>query len=241
MLIPESTACRSISASSSAVNGAACAAARFSSSCATLLAPISTDVTRWSRSAQDSASWASDWPRRRAISSSARTWASVCSFSWSVDSEDPSAGPRAGRDAVGYLPVSTPCASGENAMQPMPSPAEHVEQPCLDPAVEHRIGGLVDQKRRAQPPRVFQPPAESVRQNKRKYPRKALFPNGQRYSARPSSLRAGCPGRTGGCRKCPRNPGPSWPATDPGWPAGTCASRGRHKGRATCRSRPWSR
>ena len=38
-------------------------AARFSSARATLLAPISTDVTRGSRSAQASVICASDWPR----------------------------------------------------------------------------------------------------------------------------------------------------------------------------------
>jgi len=56
MLMPESTASRSIAASSSVVKSLWPAAARFSSSCATLLAPIRTDVTRGSRSAQDSAS-----------------------------------------------------------------------------------------------------------------------------------------------------------------------------------------
>jgi hypothetical protein len=77
MLTSASTASRSIAASSSAVKSLWPAAARFSSSCATLLAPISTEVTRGSRSAQDSASWASVCPRADAISFSARTWASV--------------------------------------------------------------------------------------------------------------------------------------------------------------------
>ena len=56
MLMPASTASRSIAASSSSVKLVWSAAARFSSSCATLLAPMRTEVTRWSRSAQDSAS-----------------------------------------------------------------------------------------------------------------------------------------------------------------------------------------
>ena len=73
MLMPASTASRLIAASSSSVKLVFPAAARFSSSWATLLAPMSTEVTRWSRSAQDSASWARDWPREAAISASART------------------------------------------------------------------------------------------------------------------------------------------------------------------------
>src|SRR5271165_6012358 len=73
MLMPASTAWWSMAASSSSVKVLWLVAARFSSSCATLLAPMSTEVTRGSRSAQDSASWASDWPRDAAISASART------------------------------------------------------------------------------------------------------------------------------------------------------------------------
>ncbi len=51
-----------MAASSSAVKADPATACRFSSSCATLLAPISADVTRGSRSTQDSASCARVWP-----------------------------------------------------------------------------------------------------------------------------------------------------------------------------------
>ena len=61
--------------------------ARFCSSCATLLAPTSVEVTRASRSVQASAIWASDWRRPAAISFSARTRASVSSVIASGASE----------------------------------------------------------------------------------------------------------------------------------------------------------
>src|SRR5271169_589202 len=82
---------------------------------------MTADVTRVSRRTQDSAIWASVWPRDLAISLSARTCASVRGAIWSDDS-DPF---RLAREPAGtpfrYLPVSTPWASGENAMQPTPS------------------------------------------------------------------------------------------------------------------------
>ena len=59
----------------------------FVSSCSTLDAPISADVTRSSRSTQASASCASDWPRRSASSFSARILPSVSLSSRSRPSE----------------------------------------------------------------------------------------------------------------------------------------------------------
>ena len=93
----------------------------FSSSCATLDAPMSAEVTRASRSVQASAIWASVWPRRAAISFSARIFASASSVSEFGESElgrlarEPSGMPSR------YLSVSMPCASGEKTMQPTPS------------------------------------------------------------------------------------------------------------------------
>jgi hypothetical protein len=82
---------------------------------------MSAEVTRGSRRTQDSAIWASVWPRDLAISFSARTCASVTSPIWSDDSEPF----RLAREPAGtpprYFPVRTPWASGENAMQPTPS------------------------------------------------------------------------------------------------------------------------
>lgn len=67
--------CFSISASSSASNDRFAVAATLSSSCFTLEAPISAEVTL--RSTQAIASWANVCPRRFATSFNARTLASV--------------------------------------------------------------------------------------------------------------------------------------------------------------------
>ena len=59
--------------------------------------------------------------------------------------------PRVLRDAVEVTwSVSRPCASGENAMQPTPSSPSTSSRSVLDPAVEHRVRGLVDEQRRAE-------------------------------------------------------------------------------------------
>jgi hypothetical protein len=118
-----------MAAISSGVNSVLPAAARFSSSCATLLAPISAEVTRWSRSTQLMAIWASDWPRARAISLSPEIRARFSSLSWS-GARLPS---RLARESAGtparYFPVRRPCASGEKAMQPIPSAASVSSRP----------------------------------------------------------------------------------------------------------------
>ena len=111
---------------------------------------MSAEVTRGSRSTQASAICASVWPRLAAISFSARILASASSVRRSGESElgqlarEPSGIPSR------YLPVSIPWASGEKAMQPMPSSPTVVEELRLDPAVQHRVRGLVDQERRAE-------------------------------------------------------------------------------------------
>ena len=82
-----------------------------------------------SRSTHEIAICASDWPRRRATSASARTCPSVSSLIWS-DVSDPC---WVAREPSGmpfrYFPVSTPCASGEKAMQPMPSRSSTSSRP----------------------------------------------------------------------------------------------------------------
>ena len=150
MLIPPSTAWRSISASSSAAKSRRSRAATFCSSWATLLAPISAEVTRGSRSVQAIASWASVCPRPCAISFSARTRARVSSVEQVGRQRLGAARARAVRDrrqvAVGQH------ALGERREGDAADAAllEDVEQPVLDPAVEHRVGRLVDQQRRAE-------------------------------------------------------------------------------------------
>ena len=96
-LIPLSTASCSIASSSSCEISRLSSTARLSSSCLTLLAPISTEVTRSSRSTQASASWASDWPRAWAISLSRR----MCASASSVSSEGSSDLPWAARESSG--------------------------------------------------------------------------------------------------------------------------------------------
>ena len=85
--MPLSTACWLISASSSSLNVVLRAAARFSSSWRTLLAPISADVTRGSRSTQETASWARLCPRRSATAASAHRYASGQAYQNYIDPE----------------------------------------------------------------------------------------------------------------------------------------------------------
>ena len=72
-------------------------AARLSSSCSTLDAPISADVTRGSRSVQAMAIWASVWPRLEAIRFSAR----MCFRFWSLSQLFSSDLPCAARESAG--------------------------------------------------------------------------------------------------------------------------------------------
>src|SRR6478752_4162920 len=119
-LMPASTACLSILASSSALKVRFLTASRLLSSCSTDDAPMSTEVTRGSRSAHARAICARDWPRAFAILSRAR----MCFSDVSVSSDGSRDFPCAARDPAGmplrYLLVSMPCASGEKAMRPRP-------------------------------------------------------------------------------------------------------------------------
>ncbi len=120
--------------------------------------------------------------------------------------------------------------------------ADRVEQVLLDPAVEHRVGGLVDEQRGAQRPRDLDRLAGARAGVRRDARRTAPGPSGRSRRGRPSSPRAVWSRRSGGCRRCRRSPGPGAPGTGRTRRSGTCASRrpGR-RGRATCRSRPCSR
>ena len=86
----------------------------------------------------------------RAIASSARIFASAWSLSRSGESEPSRLARESGRDAVEV-------AVGEHALGERREHdaahalvAEHVQQAPLDPAVEQRVGRLVDEQRRAQ-------------------------------------------------------------------------------------------
>ncbi len=207
-LMPLSVACRSISASSSALKSSRSSAATFASSCATLLAPISVDVTRGSRSAHASASCASDWPRRCAISFSARIFARASSVSRSGESDLSLRRPRALGDAVQVAVGEHPLRERREDDAADADLPERVEQVRLDPAVQHRVRRLVDQERRAQrragspPPRASSPPSRT------RCRRTAPCPAARPCRARPSSPRAASPGRTGASRRCRRSRGP---------------------------------
>src|SRR5450830_1185786 len=122
-LMAPSCAWASICASSSAVKDRFCSAATFSRICAALLAPISVEVMRSSRSTQASAICASVWPRRLAISFRPRTRSRLASLKCD-DSNEPPPG-RLTRASAGtpfkYLSLRMPCASAVKVMQPMPS------------------------------------------------------------------------------------------------------------------------
>ena len=152
MLMPASTASLSIAAISSAVNVVLAAAARFSSSCADAAdAPISADVTRGVAQHPRDRHLRERLPARggdlvQRPDVRQRLLAELVLRQRPV--------PRGPRACPGCRPgtwwSAAPWASGENAMQPTPSSLEDVEQPALDPAVEHRVRRLVDQQRRAE-------------------------------------------------------------------------------------------
>ena len=147
--MPLSVAWRSISASSSSVKSRRSIAPTLSSSCSTLEAPTSVEVTRGSRSVQASAICASVWPRPAAISFSARIFASDSSVRRSGDRASSGRSARAPSGIPSrYRSVSIPCASGEKRDAADAELAERVEEVGLDPAVQHRVGGLVDEERR---------------------------------------------------------------------------------------------
>ena len=136
---------RSISASSSSPKSSRSSAATLSSSWATLDAPISVEFTRASRSVHASAIWASVCPRRSAIPFSARIRSKTAPESRSGRGELG----RVAREPSGipfrYLSVSIPCASGEDDAAHTEL-ADGIEQVGLDRAVQHRIGGLMDEE-----------------------------------------------------------------------------------------------
>ena len=139
MLMPASTACLSISGQ--LVGGeveVARARRALSSSCSTLLAPISAEVTRGSRRTHAIAICASVWPRPAAISLSARTRRQVLLGEEALVQEAAlaaRASPRgrrrgSGRSACPGRAARTRCSR----RPPRPSTSS---RSVLDPAVEH--------------------------------------------------------------------------------------------------------
>ncbi len=241
MLMPASTASRSIAASSSSVKLVFSAAARFSSSWVDAAGadehrghPLIAQRPGQRELGQGLAPGRGDLGQRADVNQG--PFGNLVGRKRAI-----LRGPRPGRHPAQVLAGEHALGQRREGDAAHALAAEHVEQAALDPPVQHRVGRLVDEQRRAQSAGAGISRRWSVRRNRRRCPRTGPCPTGPRCPARPSSPRAACPGRSGGSRRCRRTPGPSGAATGPGWPAGTCASRGRRRGPATCRSRPWWR
>ena len=126
-------------------------AATFCSSWATLLAPISTEVTRGSRKAQAMAICARDWPRPWAMSLRARMRARLSSLSMSRRERAVRRGPGAGGDTVEVSVGEETLRQDGEGDAPDAFGVEDVEEAVFDPAVEHRVRRLVDEQRGAEP------------------------------------------------------------------------------------------
>jgi len=95
---------------------------------------------------QASAIWARVWPARLCSLSSHFALAIFVRGNvfrrkkpFGLEAREPLGMPRR------YLSVNNPCASGEKAMQPMPSCASVSSRPVFNPAVEHAAGRLVNE------------------------------------------------------------------------------------------------
>ncbi len=125
-------------------------AATESSSWATLDAPMSADVTRGSRSAHARAIWASVCPRRRGdLVQRADPCEHVVGEELGRE-RGRATGPRALGNPVQVLVREHSLGERREDDAADAQLAECVEQVGLDPAIEHRVRGLVDQERRAQ-------------------------------------------------------------------------------------------
>ena len=104
--------------------------------------------------------------------------------------------------------MSRPWASGREDDAAHALLLELVEQAALDPAVEHGVRRLVDQQRGAELARDRRGLPGLLGGVRRDAGVERRDPTAPRCRARPSSPRAGCPGRTGGCRRCRRTSRP---------------------------------
>ncbi len=113
---------------------------------------MSAEATTGSRSTHWIANCASVCPRSLAMTSSPRRVASALSVRRRPPS-DQRCCERSALPSPRYLFVSSPWASGVNAIAPSPSFSRTPRETVLDPAVEDRVRGLVDHERRAEAPR----------------------------------------------------------------------------------------
>jgi len=154
MLMPASTASRSIAASSSSVKLAWPPAARFSSSCGDAAGadehgghPLVAQRPGQRELGQGLAPRGGDLSQRADVKQG--PFGNLVGRKRLVQRPP---GTPVGTPRPGTCRSSTPWASGEKAMQPTPSRPSTLEQPALDPPVQHRVGRLVDEQRRAHPP-----------------------------------------------------------------------------------------
>ena len=241
MLMPASTACLSISASSSSVNARLSSAATLVSSCSTLDAPIS--ARRDARVAQD--------PRDRHLRE--RLPAALRDLVERLDARhvllvDEVVLEEVVLGRARVLGDAAEVAVGEHALAERREGddadallAARVQHLGLDPAVQQRVRRLVDEDRRAERAGDLDRLLRALGGVGADAGVERLARSGPRCRARRSSPPAACRGRSGASRRCRRTPGPCGPGSGRGSRAGTCASPTRRTGRATCRSRPWSR
>ena len=241
MLMSLSVAWRSISASSSSVKSSRSSAATLASSCATLEAPDE------GRGHPRIAQHPGDRHLRERLAAGGGELVQRPHLRQRIVREQVGGegrvlcDARALGDAVEVLVREQSLAErgeGDAADALVP---EHVEQLLLDPAVQQRVRGLVDEERRAEAAQDRRQPRASSPPSRTRCRRRAPCPGAPRCPARPSSPRAASPGRSGASRRCPRSRAPCGAGSGRGSRAGTCGSPTRRTGRATCRSRPSSR
>ena len=242
--MPASTACWSISASSSSPNSRRSSAPTFSSSCATRLAPMTRLVhplvakrPREGELRERLPATFGDRGERAEAFEPSRP------VSMPTVERPVGGGARVGRDPPSrYLPVSMPCASGVNPDHSEPELAGGVEESLgLDPAVQHGVRRLVDQQRRTEPGEHAGDLAARLGAVRR-----------DADVARPTRahdvvqragglLERGCRGRDGGSRRGRRRRAPVARASGRATRAGACDCRRLRTAPATCPSRPSSR
>ena len=239
-LIPVSTACFSMAASSASSKARLRMAARLPSSCSHRRRPdqhrrhpVVTQRPGQRHRGQRLTPAGGDLVERPDV----RQRLSVSRF---VDSEPP----REARESAGipsrYRSVSMPWASGENAMQPTPSSPRVSSSPSSIHRLSIEYDGWWISSGVPRSARIAA--ARSVRSGEYdEIPAYNARPRRPRCAARPSSPPAGSPDPPGVSRRCPRNPAPSGPARHPARPTGTSGSPNRRTDRATCRNPPWWR
>ena len=198
------TAARSIRPPAPPHPGRASAAAAFSSTCAGEVAPTIAVVTSGRRSVHAIARRASGTPRPSANGRSRSDDGEVLGreealATGAVPAPVAARDPPGRRRALRYLPVSTPCASGENASTPSPSRAHAGRTSPSASRCEHRSTGVGPWPAgRARRPRRHRPPPPSARPSTPRRPTAGSSPRRSTRRRRGTFPRAASRGRSGG-------------------------------------------